>query len=97
MNILTLAVNKKYFEQIKSGIKKEEYRLLKKHWITRIVNKPSNFYDFIVIQLGYPPKGTKEKQLFFFWRGYEIKKITHEHFGENEVEVIAIKLERIGD
>jgi len=36
--VLHLTLKKKWFDMIASGDKKEEYRELKKHWITRLLN-----------------------------------------------------------
>lgn len=87
--ILKLSVKAKYFQQIKSGIKKEEYREIKKYWGKRLLKE----YDEVWITLGYPSSNEKDKILKFKWSGYEIKKITHEEFGDLPVEVYAIKLE----
>lgn len=39
MKILTLNLNKEYFNEIKSGIKKEEYREVKDYWTKRLKQK----------------------------------------------------------
>jgi hypothetical protein len=49
--ILHLTLKKRYFDMIASGEKKEEYREIKPHWITRFVEdadypKDRNVYDF---------------------------------------------------
>lgn len=88
--ILKLAVRKEYFEQIESGIKKEEYRLIKPYWIKRL----SKNYDEVWITLGYPKKSEREKILKFKYKGFEIKKIRHKEFGIEDVEVYAIKLSK---
>lgn len=88
MKILKLAVRKEYFEQIKAGIKKEEYRLIKPYWIKRLAKE----YDQVWITLGYPKNAEKEKILKFKYRGFEIKKMRHKEFGAYDVEVYAIKL-----
>lgn len=90
MKILTLNLKREYFEQIKSGIKTEEYRLCTPYWKKRLENKK---FENIIIRLGYPKKEDKEKELNFPYRGYEIKIITHPHFGNDPVKVYAIKLE----
>lgn len=36
MKTLTLSLKKQWFEMIKAGVKKEEYRELKYHWLTRL-------------------------------------------------------------
>ena len=45
MKALILAVRKEYFEQIKAGIKKEEYREIKDYWIKRL----SKHYDQVMM------------------------------------------------
>ena len=37
MKILKLTLKKQYFDQIISGEKLEEYREVKKHWISRLI------------------------------------------------------------
>lgn len=88
MKVLRLAVRKEYFEQIKAGIKKEEYRLIKPYWIKRLAKE----YDQVWITLGYPKKIEKEKVLKFKYAGFCSKKINHKEFGISDVEVYAIKL-----
>ena len=46
MKILHLTLKKKWFELIKSGVKKEEYREIKPYWIVRL-------FDFIEPMEGY--------------------------------------------
>jgi hypothetical protein len=90
---LRLAVKREYFEQIKSGDKMEEYRIINKYWINRIAEKS---FDVLTITLGYPKSGDKEKELHFKYNGYKIKEINHKHFGNKPVLVFAIDLsERI--
>lgn len=86
---LHLSVEAEYFHDIKSGKKIFEYRLKKEYWMRRLVGRS---YDGIVITLGYPKKGDTEKTLYFPWRGYIEKTITHKKFGADPVEVFAIDL-----
>lgn len=88
LKVLRLAVRKEYFEQIKAGIKKEEYRLIKPYWIKRLSTK----YDEVWITCGYPKKTETDKILKFKYNGFYIKKINHKEFGISDVEVYAIKL-----
>lgn len=92
MKTLTLNLKREYFEQIKSGIKTEEYRLCTPYWQKRLKGKT---FDKIIIKLGYPKNSEIEKILEFKYLGYKIKTISHKHFGENPVEVYAIKLEEL--
>ena len=90
MKTLTLNLKREYFEQIKSGIKTEEYRLCTPYWQKRLKGKT---FDKIIIKLGYPKNSEIEKILEFKYLGYEIKTIKHKLFGNNLVKVYALKLE----
>ena len=90
MTTLYLNLKKEYFDQIKSGVKKEEYREIKPYWEKRLDKQ----YDTIMITLGYPEQRNETNSIAFPWRGYEIKTITHPLFGNNPTEVYAIKLEK---
>ena len=52
MKILHLTLKKKWFDMIKSGVKKEEYREIKPYWVKRLANKS---YDAIKFRNGYNP------------------------------------------
>ena len=62
--MLTLPIKKKWFDMIKSGEKKEEYREIKPYWFTRFKN---SFYcicdEKLVIRLG--------KGMVIFKNGYQ--------------------------
>lgn len=88
-NILTLNLKREYFEQIKSGIKTEEYRLCTPYWQKRLEGKT---FDKVIIKLGYPKNDEIEKIMEFPWKGYKKRKITHKHFGSDPVKVYAIKV-----
>lgn len=92
--ILTLNLKRKYFEEIKSGVKTEEFREYKDFWRKRLENRN---YDIIAIKLGYPKKGfDQDKVIYFKWNGYKEKDITHEIFDDKLLKVFAIDLsERI--
>ena len=90
MKLLTLNLKRKYFEEIKSGEKRFEYRLLTDYWKKRIENRE---YNQVIIKLGYPKETEIDKIMVFPFNGYEIQEIEHEHFGEKPVLVFAIKLE----
>ena len=47
MKTLTLHLERKWFELIKAGEKKEEYRAQSTYWIKRLTNCEQNFLDFI--------------------------------------------------
>lgn len=85
---LTIAVNGKYFDQIKAGTKTEEYRLCTLYWKKRM----ERYYDRLILTRGYPKKTDIEKRMEFKWQGSVIKTITHPHFGTQPVAVYAIPL-----
>lgn len=53
--ILHLTLTKHWFDLIKTGIKREEYREIKKYWHTRLFNIDSSpkIFDFIKFTNGY--------------------------------------------
>ena len=89
MKNLILNLKREYFEQIKSGIKTEEYRVCTPYWQKRLEGKS---FDKIIIKLGYPKNSEVEKIMEFPWKGYKKKKIIHKHFGNDAVSVYAIKV-----
>jgi len=88
---LRLAVKREYFEQIKSGEKREEFRLDNEYWQKRLVGRDEPFRN-VIITLGYPSKDQPERMLTFPYVGWERKTITHKHFGKDPVNVFAIFL-----
>jgi ASC-1-like (ASCH) protein len=84
---LTLPLKGEYFDAIKAGDKVEEYRLCTEFWERRIEEKQ---IDRIVLTRGYPKRGDETRRMVRPWRGYEIKEITHPHFGPDPVRVYAI-------
>lgn len=89
MSNLMLPVKRVYFDSIKAGCKGEEYRLVTPYWTKRLLGRD---YDQVIVTLGYPRAGDPERTLTFPWNGYRKTKITHPHFGPDEVEVYAIEL-----
>jgi hypothetical protein len=89
MSDLCLAVKRKYFDEIKSGKKHEEFRLRNDYWKRRLEGRR---YDTVTITLGYPKRDDTERRMTFAWAGYVVKTITHEHFDNQPVEVFAIGL-----
>ena len=87
--ILHLHVKAKYFHEIKSGIKTEEYRPFNSYWWNRLDFKT---FDEVHILNGYPKKDDMSKRIVFSWMGYEMKKIKNPEFGEEYVYVCAIRL-----
>lgn len=91
LRTLQVAVTKEYFDQIKAGSKTEEYRLANDYWKKRLQFKT---FDRIVITLGYPKANDSSRRLEFAYNGWELKTITHKHFGPDPVEVFALRLSK---
>ena len=85
--LLHLHLKREYFDQIKSGEKKEEFRRANDFWEKRLRN-PS--FDGIVLYRAYPKAGDPEKILHRPWRGFTEKIITHPHFENVPTRVYAI-------
>ncbi|MCL8356365.1 ASCH domain-containing protein [Enterobacter hormaechei] len=86
---LQLAVNGEYFDAMKRGEKIEEYRLVNPYWDRRLFGRD---YERLIITRGYPRKDDDSRRLVMPYEGYEIKTITHKHFGPDPVKVYAIKI-----
>lgn len=84
---LTLPLKAEYFDAIRDGSKPEEYRKVTPYWRKRIEGKD---YDEIVLTKGYPPADDAGRRITRAWRGYRVIRLTHPHFGAEEVEVYAI-------
>ena len=93
MRILTLNVTAEYFDAIKSGVKTEEYRLVKPYWQKRLEKS----FNEVHILCGYPRKDDNSRRLVFPYRGWIRKEITHKHFGSKPVDVFAIQLANVQD
>ena len=86
---LTLPLKAEYFDQIRDGSKVEEYRLCTPYWSKRLLCRD---YEGIILTKGYPKRDDVHRRLSRPWRGYELKTITHAHFGDKPVRVFAIKV-----
>lgn len=89
MSVLTIPVKGVYFDQIKAGIKPQEFRLRTDYWRKRLEGRT---YTHVTLTRGYPPAGDKSRRLTLPWRGYEEQTITHPFFGPEPVEVFAINV-----
>jgi hypothetical protein len=89
LEYLHLHLKGEFFEAIKAGTKPEEYRLCNSYWRKRLEDRA---YDGILLLKGYPMLSNPYTKLKRPWRGYEVKTITHPHFGPNPVMVYAIKV-----
>lgn len=71
MKTLTLSLKKQWFEKIKSGEKKEEYRENSEYWQRRLYRSMDandaefKHFDSIVFTLGYPKADDSERRLVF--------------------------------
>ena len=69
--ILHLTLKKKWFDLIKSGEKKVEYREIKPYWFKRLFEKSGEFkqFDYIIFTNGYrkdsPKMKVEIKNIFF--------------------------------
>ena len=73
-NTLQLSLKKTWFDMIKAGIKKEEYRDINNYWTNRFVAAMIPLtgtilafkkFEKIVFTLGYPKANDKERRLEF--------------------------------
>jgi hypothetical protein len=85
--VLTLPLKGIYFDQIKSGEKRLEYRVFNDYWCRRLIGRT---YDRIVLTKGYPRADDTERRLTLPWHGFTTVTITHSHFGPDAVKVFAI-------
>ncbi|ELF7691695.1 ead/Ea22-like family protein [Escherichia coli] len=49
-------------------------------------------HDRLIITKGYPKRDDSSRRIDVPYDGYEIKTITHPHFGDKPVKVFAIKV-----
>lgn len=86
---LQLAVKGEYFDAMICGEKTEEYCLCNDYWNKRIMFWE---YDCLIITKGYLKRDDFSCRIDVLYDGYEIKTITHLHFGDKPVKVFAIKV-----
>ena len=86
---LRLPMNGFYFDQVLSGDKIEEYRLVNDYWRKRLKDRS---YRNVVLTRGYPKAGGVEgvTRITRPWRGYVERVITHPLFGSDPVSVFAL-------
>lgn len=89
MSKLQLSVKKKYFDEIKAGIKPFEFRLRTDYWYKRLVDRN---YDTLIFTLGYPKKEDINRRLIMAYHGYEEQTIVHPFFSDQPVDVFAIRI-----
>ena len=91
---LFLTVSQPYFDEIKNGFKKFEYREYKRFWCERFIDgkdQPRD-YDFIEIRNKYSWKKGDPRNIIRPWRGWVIEVISHGVFKNNPKKVFAIRL-----
>ncbi len=85
---LILNLKKKYFDQIKSGVKHFEYREVKPYWTKRL----SKNYTGLQIRLGYPKNTDKSRIIKFRWIPNTIQVKTMHLMEDGQKTVYAIPL-----
>lgn len=88
---LTLALKREYFDQVASGTKLDEFRLVTPFWERRLQGVE---FERVVLTLGYPSKDDSARRLEFSWDGVRRTTLQHPLFGAEPVEVFAISLRR---
>lgn len=89
MRELVLPLKGVYFDQIKSGVKRWEYRCWTPYWRKRLEGRT---YDAVTVTKGYPSRDDVDRRLTFPWQGFKVGIITHPHFGADPVLVFAIRV-----
>jgi hypothetical protein len=93
MTDLCLHVKRKYFEEIKAGKKKWEYRIASPYWVKRLFDESKPPYQRFLVYDGYPKKSEyPERRLVFAPGIIKEMEIIHEEFGPDPVWVFAIEL-----
>lgn len=85
-----MTIKREFFDQIKAGKKKEEYRLRTEYWTDRLKKN----YLFICFRAGYDKNSPI---LYVEYLGKKKKMIKHPFFGDKSVPVFEIKLGKIVD
>lgn len=87
MKPLTLHLKREFWEAIRDGSKKEEFRLRTPYWTTRL---DGQMFSEVILLCGYPKRGDDSRTLRRKWKGYKKKLTRHAHFGKGLVSVYAI-------
>lgn len=85
---LVLPLKGEYFDAIKAGKKRVEYRLNTAYWRRRL--ERMQLGDTLTLTLGYPPRGDSARRMVIPWAGMMHTTIIHPHFGPSRVDVFAI-------
>jgi hypothetical protein len=91
MNTLTFHVKRRYFDEMKSGEKKMEFRLRTPYWEKRLGGRT---FCRVRILLGYPSRYALSRNncLYFEWAGCDLSVLNHEQFGPVDVVVFRTHL-----
>lgn len=90
---LILNLKYKWFDEIKSGNKTEEYRKYNDYWKSRLENKTyENIYIIKGYPKGFPYNCDPELRLIFPYIGYTLKTIKHDEFGDDPIAIFEIPL-----
>lgn len=84
---LTLPLKAEYFDAIKHGTKRTEYRLVTPYWTKRLAGR---HYHHVVLTRGYPKASDSARRLVRTFGGCTVETITHPHFGPDPMTVFAI-------
>jgi len=84
---LFLILNAKYFNEIKSGKKTSEFRLMTEYWLKRLASKN---WQHVTFQLGYAKKAERIRKKI---NEIKISTVDNKFFGGNPVDVFEIVLE----
>lgn len=84
--VLQMTLKKRWFDMIKAGVKKEEYREIKAYWEARLVGQE---YDAIEFVNGYSPSSPRFTIEYF---GYTIGQGREEWGGIPGQNVFRLKL-----
>lgn len=91
---LVLPLKREFFEAIKAGTKREEFRLRNDYWRNRLEGKT---FDRVILTLGYPKRDDAERRIVLPWQGYRECQITHPIFGADPMDVFAINVRHAAD
>ncbi len=87
LRTLILPLKRRWFEQILGGQKSFEYRLKNAYWTKRLVGK---HYDRVIFMLGYPKRDDTARRIVAPYRGYVMKTVTSDEWGNKPQKVFAI-------
>ena len=86
---LILPLKRKWFDQIKAGIKPFEFRLNNEYWQKRLIGKT---YDKVIFTLGYPKRDDSERRIVKPWAGYEMQTVISEEWDNEPKDCFAIRI-----